>query len=151
VLTAAADALPIVITVDDGPLHGLQVNFVEDFEFDNGYVSPYLVTDPGSMLAVLDEPYMLFCAEKISDVRSLMPVLEKIMRDPRPLVIVAEKVEGSALQMLVHNHVNGHLKVTAIQAPGCGGYKAQVWLTGIQNSREVFRMELNTYVPRMIL
>ncbi|GAA4907573.1 chaperonin GroEL [Actinomycetospora succinea] len=109
-----------VITVDDGPMLGLHVNFVEDFEFDNGYVSPYLVTDPGSMLAVLDDPYILFSAEKITDVRSLMPVLERIMRDPRPLVIVAEKVEGSALQMLVHNHVNGHLKVTAIQAPGFG-------------------------------
>jgi len=107
-------------TVDDGPVLGLQVNFVEDFEFDNGYVSPYLVTDPGSMLAVLDDPYLLFTAEKISDVRSLMPVLERIMRDPKPLVIVAEKVEGTALQMLVHNHVNGHLKVTAIQAPGFG-------------------------------
>ena len=109
-----------VITVDDGPMLGLHVNFVEDFEFGNGYVSPYLVTDPGSMLAVLDDPYILFCAEKISDVRSLMPMLERIMRDPKPLVIVAEKVEGSALQMLVHNHVNGHLKVTAIQAPGFG-------------------------------
>jgi chaperonin GroEL len=109
-----------VITVDDGPVLGLDVNYVEDFEFDNGYVSPYLVTDPGSMLAVLDDPYLLFSAEKISDVRSLMPVLERIMREPRPLVIVAEKLEGSALQMLVHNHVNGHLKVTAIQAPGFG-------------------------------
>lgn len=109
-----------VITVDDGPRHGLHVNFVEDFEFMNGYVSPYLVTDPGSMLAVLDDPYILFCAQKISDVRSLMPMLERIMREPRPLVIIAEKVEGSALQMLVHNHVNGHLKVTCIQAPGYG-------------------------------
>lgn len=109
-----------VISVDDGPVHGLAVSFVEDFEFDNGYVSPYLVTDPGSMLAVLDDPYILFSAEKISDVRLLMPVLEKLMREPRPLVIVAEKLEGSALQMLVHNHVNGHLKVTAIQAPGFG-------------------------------
>jgi chaperonin GroEL len=109
-----------VISVDDSPVPGLSVNFVEDFEFDNGYVSPYLVTDPGSMMAVLDDPYLLLTAEKISDVRVLMPVLEKIMRDPKPLVIVAEKVEGSALQMLVHNHVNGHLKVTAIQAPGFG-------------------------------
>ncbi|GAA4732837.1 chaperonin GroEL [Actinomycetospora chibensis] len=109
-----------VITVDDGPMIGLNVNFVEDFEFDNGYVSPYLVTDPGSMLAVLDDPYILFSAEKISDVRTLMPMLERIMRDPAPLVIIAEKVDGSALQMLVHNHVNGHLKTTAIQAPGFG-------------------------------
>jgi chaperonin GroEL len=109
-----------VISVDDGPTLGLSVNFVEDFEFDNGYISPYLVTDPGQMLAVLDDPYILLSAEKITDVRSLMPMLERIMRDPRPLVIVAEKVEGTALQMLVHNHVNGHLKVTAIQAPGFG-------------------------------
>ncbi|GAA4536237.1 chaperonin GroEL [Pseudonocardia xishanensis] len=109
-----------VISVDDGPVLGLTVDFVEDFEFDNGYVSPYLVTDPGSMTAVLDDPYILLSAEKITDVRQLMPVLEKLMRDPRPLVIVAEKVEGTALQMLVHNHVNGHLKVTAIQAPGFG-------------------------------
>ncbi|MGQ0572597.1 MAG: chaperonin GroEL [Pseudonocardia sp.] len=109
-----------VISVDDGPVLGLTVDFVEDFEFDNGYVSPYLVTDPGSMTAVLDDCYLLFSAEKITDVRSLMPMLEKVMRDPKPLVIVAEKVEGTALQMLVHNHVNGHLKVTAIQAPGFG-------------------------------
>ncbi|MCW2716569.1 MAG: chaperonin GroEL [Pseudonocardiales bacterium] len=109
-----------VISVDDGPVLGLQVNFVEDFEFDNGYVSPYLVTDPGSMMAILDDPYLLLSSEKITDVRSLMPMLERVMRDPRPLVIIAEKVEGSALQMLVHNHVNGHLKVTAIQAPGFG-------------------------------
>ncbi|MFC4950402.1 chaperonin GroEL [Pseudonocardia sp. GCM10023141] len=109
-----------VISVDDGPVLGLSVNFVEDFEFDNGYVSPYLVTDPGSMMAILDDCYILLSAEKITDVRSLMPMLERVMRDPRPLVIIAEKVEGSALQMLVHNHVNGHLKVTAIQAPGFG-------------------------------
>ena len=109
-----------VISVDDGPILGLQVNFVEDFEFDNGYVSPYLVTDSGSMMAILDDPYLLLSSEKITDVRSLMPMLERVMRDPRPLVIIAEKVEGTALQMLVHNHVNGHLKVTAIQAPGFG-------------------------------
>ncbi len=109
-----------VISVDDGPVLGLEVKFVEDFEFDNGYVSPYLVTDPGSMMAILDEPYILLSSEKITDVRSLMPMLERVMRDPRPLVIIAEKVEGTALQMLVHNHVNGHLKVTAIQAPGFG-------------------------------
>ena len=71
-----------VITVDDAPVLGLSVNFVEDFEFDNGYVSPYLVTDPGSMMAILDDAYLLFSAEKINDVRLLMPVLEKIMRNP---------------------------------------------------------------------
>jgi len=81
---------------DDGPVLGLEVKFVEDFEFDNGYVSPYLVTDPGSMLAVLDDPYLLFCAEKITDVRTLMPVLEKIMRKPRPLTWFKHQGHGSA-------------------------------------------------------
>jgi len=109
-----------VITVEDGPVLGLSVNFVEDFEFDNGYVSPYLVTDPGRLEAVLDDPYILLCAEKITSVQSIMPMIERIMREPRPLVIIAEKVEGSALQMLVHNHVNGHFRCTAIQAPGFG-------------------------------
>ncbi|MEJ3659308.1 chaperonin GroEL [Actinomycetes bacterium KLBMP 9759] len=109
-----------VVTVEDAPVNGLSVNFVEDFEFDNGYVSPYLVTDPGRLEAVLDDPYILLCAEKITKVQSLMPMLDKIMRDPRPLVIIAEKVEGTALQMLVHNHVNGTFRCTAIQAPGFG-------------------------------
>ena len=109
-----------VVTVEDSPLHGTGVAFVEDFEFDNGYVSPYLVTDPGRMEAVLSDPYILFSAEKISNVQTLMPVLERVMRNPAPLVIVAEKVEGTALQMLVHNHVNGIFQAVAIQAPGFG-------------------------------
>jgi chaperonin GroEL len=109
-----------VVTVEDSPLHGTGVEFVEDFEFDNGYVSPYLVTDPGRMEAVLDGPYILFSAERISSVQTLMPVLERVMRNPAPLVIVAEKVEGTALQMLVHNHVNGIFQAVAIQAPGFG-------------------------------
>jgi chaperonin GroEL len=109
-----------VVTVEDSPLHGTGVAFVEDFEFDNGYVSPYLVTDPGRMEAVLSNPYILFSAEKISHVQTLMPVLERVMRSPAPLVIVAETVEGTALQMLVHNHVNGLFQAVAIQAPGFG-------------------------------
>ena len=109
-----------VVTVEDSPLHGIGVAFVEDFEFDNGYVSPYLVTDPGRMEAVVSDPYILFSAEKISNVQTLMPVLERVMRNPAPLVIVAEKVEGTALQMLVHNHVNGIFQAVAIQAPGFG-------------------------------
>ncbi len=109
-----------VVTVEDSPTIGMSVTFVEDFEFDNGYISPYLVTDPGRLLAVLDDPYILFCAEKITDVRQLMPMLDKIMKAPRPLVIIAEKVEGTALQMLVHNHVNRTFQACAIQAPGFG-------------------------------
>jgi chaperonin GroEL len=110
-----------VVTVEDVPQHGVSVGFVEDFQFDNGYISPYMVTDPGRLEAVVDDPYLLFTAEKVTDVRSLMPVLDKIMRgERRPLVLVAETVEGTALQMLVHNHVNRTFQAVAIRAPGFG-------------------------------
>jgi chaperonin GroEL len=110
-----------VVTVEDSPVLGLSVSFVEDFEFDNGYVSPYMVTNPGTLQAIVEDPYILFSAEKIKDVQSIMPVLDKIMRaDRRPLVIVAETVEGTALQMLVHNHVNRTFQAVAIKAPGFG-------------------------------
>jgi chaperonin GroEL len=110
-----------VVTVEDSPELGLSVAFVEDFEFDNGYVTPYMVTNPGTLEAVVDDPYILFSAEKIRDVQSIMPVLDKIMRaDRRPLVVVAETVEGTALQMLVHNHVNRTFQAVAIKAPGFG-------------------------------
>jgi len=110
-----------VVTVEDSPVLGLSVEFVEDFEFDNGYVTPYMVTNPGTLEAVVDDPYILFSAEKVKDVQSIMPVLDKIMRaDRRPLVIVAETVEGTALQMLVHNHVNRTFQAVAIKAPGFG-------------------------------
>lgn len=109
-----------VVTVEESPTIGMSVDFVEGFEFDNGYMSPYLVNDPGRMEAVLEDPYILLCAHKISKVQDLMPLLDKIMRDPKPLVIIAETVEGSALSMLVHNHRNGTFQATAVQAPGFG-------------------------------
>ncbi|TWD82503.1 chaperonin GroEL [Kribbella amoyensis] len=109
-----------IVTVEESPAHGVQVGFVEGFEFDNGYLSPYMVTDPGSLQAVLDDPYILLCSEKITKVQELMPLLDKIMREPRPLVIIAESLEGTALSMLVHNHVNGIFQCVGIRAPGFG-------------------------------
>ena len=109
-----------VVTVEDSAVLGIDVDFVEDFEFDNGYVSPYMVTDVGRLEAVVEDCYVLLTAHKITDVKTLMPVLDSIMRAPKPLVIVAESVEGTALQMLVHNHVNGIFQCVAIQAPGFG-------------------------------
>ena len=110
-----------VVTIDDSPVGGVSVDFVEDFEFDNGYISPYMVTNPGTLEAIVEDPYILFSAGKIKDVQEIMPVLDRIMRNERrPLVIIAEAVEGTALQMLVHNHVNGHFQAVAIQAPGFG-------------------------------
>ncbi|MGH3877761.1 MAG: chaperonin GroEL [Actinophytocola sp.] len=109
-----------VVTVEEAPSIGMSVDFVEGFEFDNGYLSPYLVTDPGRLEAVLDDPYILMCSEKVTRVQELMPILDKIMRDPRPLVLIAESVEGTALSMLVHNHVNGAFQSVAVRAPGFG-------------------------------
>ncbi len=109
-----------IVTVEESVAHGMSVDFVEGFEYDNGYVSPYLVTHPASLEAVLDDPYILLCSEKITKVQQLMPLLDKVMRAPRPLVVVAENVEGSALSMLVHNHVNGIFQCVATKAPGFG-------------------------------
>jgi chaperonin GroEL len=109
-----------IVTIEESAAHGMSVDFVEGFEFDNGYVSPYMVTNPASLEAVLDDPYILLCSEKITKVQQLMPLLDKIMRAPRPLVIIAETVEGTALSMLVHNHVNGVFPCVAVKAPGFG-------------------------------
>ncbi len=109
-----------IVTVTESAVHGMSVDFVEGFEWDNGYVSPYMVTNPASLEAIIDDPYILLCSEKITQVQQLMPLLDKVMRDPRPLVIVAENVEGTALSMLVHNHVNGIFQCVAVRAPGFG-------------------------------
>ncbi len=109
-----------IVTVEESATLGMSVDFVEGFEYDNGYLSPYLVTHPASLEAILDDPYILLCSEKISKVQELMPLLDKVMRDPKPLVIIAETVEGSALSMLVHNHVNGVFRCVATRAPGFG-------------------------------
>jgi chaperonin GroEL len=108
------------VTVEESAVNGMSVDFVEGFEFDNGYLSPYLVTNPASLEAIVDDPYILMCSEKITKVQQLMPLLDKIMRAPRPLVIIAENVEGSALSMIVHNHVNRVFQCVAVRAPGFG-------------------------------
>jgi chaperonin GroEL len=109
-----------IVTVEESADNGLSVDFVEGFEYDNGYISPYLVTHPASLEAILDDPYILLCSEKITKVQQLMPLLDKVMRAPRPLVVIAENVEGSALSMLVNNHVNGLFQCVATKAPGFG-------------------------------
>ncbi|HEV7864588.1 MAG TPA: chaperonin GroEL [Acidimicrobiia bacterium] len=109
-----------IITVEESPTYGMEVDFTEGYKFANGFVSPYMVTDESRMEAVFDDPYILFTCEKITTAGELMPLLDKIMRAPRPLVIMAETVEGSALGMLVSNHVHGNFKSVAVRAPGFG-------------------------------
>ena len=109
-----------IVTVQDSAVSGMRVDFVEGFEFDNGYLSPYMVTNPAALESIVDDPYILLCSVKITKVQELMPLLDKIMRAPRPLIIIAENVEGTALSMLVHNHVNGIFQCVAVRAPGFG-------------------------------
>ena len=100
-----------VITVEESNTIGTSVEVVEGMQFDRGYLSPYMVTDTEAMEAVLDEPYILITDRKISAVHDLIPVLEKVMRAGKPILIIAEDVEGEALATLVVNKIRGALNV----------------------------------------
>ena len=109
-----------VITVEEGQTFGMEMDLVEGMRFDKGYLSPYLVTDTERMEVAFDDPYLLFVSSKISSIKDLVPVLEATMQAARPLVIVAEDVEGEALATLVVNKIRGTLKAAAVKAPGFG-------------------------------
>jgi chaperonin GroEL len=109
-----------VITVEESQTFGMEMDLVEGMRFDKGYISPYFVTDPERMEAVLDDPYVLLVGSKISAVRDLLPVLEKVMQSGKALAIIAEDVEGEALATLVVNKIRGTFKSAAVKAPGFG-------------------------------
>ncbi|HEY3297539.1 MAG TPA: chaperonin GroEL [Armatimonadota bacterium] len=109
-----------VITVEESKGTATNLEFVEGMQFDKGYISPYMVTDPERMEAVLDEPYILLFEKKISALADLIPVLEKVVRTGRPLVIFAEDVDGEALATLVVNKIRGTISAAAVKAPGFG-------------------------------
>jgi chaperonin GroEL len=109
-----------VITVEESQTFGMEMELVEGMRFDKGYISPYFVTDPERMEASLDDPFILLVGSKISAVRDLLPVLEKVMQGGKPLVIIAEDVEGEALATLVVNKIRGTFKSVAVKAPGFG-------------------------------
>jgi chaperonin GroEL len=109
-----------VITVEESQTFGMELDLVEGMRFDKGYISPYFVTDPERMEAVLDDAYLLLVSSKISAVKDLLPVLEKVMQGGKPLAIVAEDVEGEALATLVVNKIRGTFKSVAVKAPGFG-------------------------------
>jgi chaperonin GroEL len=109
-----------VITVEDGQGVGVELETVEGMQFDRGYVSPYFVTNPDRMEAVLEEPFILITDRKISAVQDLLPVLEKVVQQGRPLLIVAEDVEGEALATLIVNKLRGTFTAVAVKAPGFG-------------------------------
>ncbi len=109
-----------VITVEESKGTQTSLELVEGMQFDKGYISPYMVTDAERMEAVLEEPYILLFEKKISNVQDLIPLLEKVVRAGKPLVIIAEDVEGEALATLVVNKLRGTLNVVAVKAPGFG-------------------------------
>ncbi|MEY3977574.1 MAG: chaperonin GroEL, partial [Actinomycetota bacterium] len=109
-----------VITVEESQTFGIEMDLVEGMRFDKGYISPYFVTDTDRMEAVLEDAYILFVGTKIAAVRDMLPVLEKVMQSGKPLVIIAEDVEGEALATLVVNKIRGTFKSAAVKAPGFG-------------------------------
>jgi chaperonin GroEL len=109
-----------VITVEESQTFGMDMDLVEGMRFDKGYISPYFVTDQDRMEAVLEDPYILLVSSKITAVRDLLPVLEKVMQSGKPLAIVAEDIEGEALATLVVNKIRGTFKAVAVKAPGFG-------------------------------
>jgi len=109
-----------VITVEESQTFGMDMDLVEGMRFDKGFISPYFVTDPERMEAVLEDAYVLLVGSKITAVRDLLPVLEKVMQSGKPLVIVAEDVEGEALATLVVNKIRGTFRSVSVKAPGFG-------------------------------
>ena len=113
-----------VITVEDGKSLKNELEVVEGMQFDRGYLSPYFINQPEKQAAVLDNPFILLHDKKISNIRELLPVLEQVAKAARPLVIIAEDIDGEALATLVVNSIRGILKVVAVKAPGFGDRRA---------------------------
>src|SRR5687767_7205347 len=109
-----------VITVDESNTFGLELELTEGMRFDKGYISPYFVTDTERMETVLDEPYILIVNSKVSNLKDLLPILEKVIQAGKPLVVIAEDVDGEALAALIVNKIRGTFKSVAVKAPGFG-------------------------------
>ncbi len=138
-----------VVTVDESNTFGMDLEFTEGMRFDKGYISPYFVTDTERMEAVFENPYVLFVGSKVGNVRELVPLLEKVMQTGKPLVIIAEDVEGEALSTLVVNKIRGTFSAAAVKAPGFGDRRKAMMqdmalLTGGQVILEEVGLSLET-------
>src|SRR5207237_2881732 len=109
-----------VVNVEEGQTFGMELEFTEGMQFDKGYISPYFVTDQDRMEAVLEDPYILIANQKIGSVRDLLPVVEQVVQSGKPILVIAEDVEGEALATLVVNKLRGTLSAAAVKAPGFG-------------------------------
>jgi chaperonin GroEL len=144
-----------VVNVEEGQTFGLELEFTEGMQFDKGYISPYMVTDQERMEATLEDPYILIANSKISSVRDLLPILEQVIQSGRPLLIIAEDVEGEALATLVVNKLRGTFTGVAVKAPGFGDRRKRMLediaiLTGGEVITEDLGLKLeNTQVSQL--
>jgi len=144
-----------VVNVEEGQTFGLELEFTEGMQFDKGYLSPYMITDPERMEAVLDDPYILVANQKIGAVKDLLPVLEAVIQAGRPLLIVAEDVEGESLATVVVNKLRGTFTAVAVKAPGFGDRRKRMLediaiLTGAEVITEEMGLKLeNTKLSQL--
>jgi chaperonin GroEL len=144
-----------VVNVEEGQTLGLELEFTEGMQFDKGYLSPYMVTDAERMEAVLDDPYVLIANQKIGAVKDLLPILEQVIQAGRPLLIVAEDVEGESLATIVVNKLRGTFQAVAVKAPGFGDRRKRMLediavLTGGEVITEEMGLKLeNTKVSQL--
>src|ERR687886_819256 len=144
-----------VVNVEEGQTFGLELEFTEGMQFDKGYLSPYMITDPERMEAVLDDPYILVANQKIGAVKDLLPVLEAVIQAGRPLLIVAEDVEGESLATIVVNKLRGTFTAVAVKAPGFGDRRKRMLediaiLTGAEVITEEMGLKLeNTKLSQL--
>ncbi|HEV8529738.1 MAG TPA: chaperonin GroEL [Actinomycetes bacterium] len=144
-----------VVTVEESNTFGLELELTEGMRFDKGYISAYFVTDPERMEGVLEDPYILMANQKISAVKDLLPILEKVMQSGKSLVIIAEDVEGEALATLVVNKIRGTFKSVAVKAPGFGDRRKAMLqdiaiLTGGQVISEEVGLKLENVGPELL-
>src|SRR5438876_1489913 len=144
-----------VVNVEEGQTFGMELEFTEGMQFDKGYISPYMITDQERMEAVLEDPYILIANQKIGSVRDLLPILEQVMQSGKPLVVVAEDVEGESLATLVVNKLRGTFTGVAVKAPGFGDRRKRMLediaiLTGGEVITEEMGLKLeNTQVSQL--
>jgi chaperonin GroEL len=132
-----------VVNVEEGQTFGMELEFTEGMQFDKGYISPYMVTDQDRMEAVLEEPYILIANQKVGSVRDMLPVLEQVMQSGKPLLIIAEDVEGESLATLVVNKLRGTFTGVAVKAPGFGDRRKRMLEDiGILTGGEVITEEM---------
>ncbi|HKB20063.1 MAG TPA: chaperonin GroEL, partial [Gaiellaceae bacterium] len=132
-----------VVNVEEGQTFGLELEFTEGMQFDKGYLSPYMITDAERMEAVLEDPYILVANQKIGAVKDLLPVLEQVIQSGKPLLIVAEDVEGEALATIVVNKLRGTFTAVAVKAPGFGDRRKRMLEDiGILSGAEVITEEM---------